>query len=495
MFPSRKLSLASLFVAASLATCFSQTPAVSHVYVGTNQGVYLYNADSTGSLSLVSGSPFSIAGTATGSNGSYFLSQGTNYVHSYPVASNGAIKGQVSQINTHLYTGNECGTAQGAVLDHTGHVVYSQLYTDQPVANDAEACAALQSFNISSSGALSFLGATEFNTETQSGLNSGSSTLIALSGSGNYAYSAAYDHGCNVVTWDFNRESNGVMMSNSQQYLTVPSTSPGWRWGAWVTTADPTNHLAVAMSLQSGDFGPCGDVNHLTRLASFTIASDGSLSTTNTAGNLITPQVDPEVLNMSPSGQFLAMGGHEPNQDSFGNTQTPGFEVFHFNGVSPITSYSGVLTTTPINEIHWDNSNHVYAVSNSAKKIYVYTVTSSGIRAAPGSPFTIPASPNALVVVPASASCSAPSSAGVHICAPASGSTVSSPVLVQAAATVSGTISNMQLWIDGVKKYTASGSKTINTSVSVAAGTHRFAVLAVNTTGQKWTSAVNATVK
>jgi hypothetical protein len=89
--------------------------------------------------------------------------------------------------------------------------------------------------------------------------------------------------------------------------------------------------------------------------------------------------------------------------------------------------------------------------------------------------------------------CSAPS-AGVHICAPVSGSTVSSPVQVEAAATITGTLSNMQFWIDGVKKYTTA-SKTLNTSVSLAAGTHRFAVLAVNTAGQKWESAVNATVK
>ncbi len=90
--------------------------------------------------------------------------------------------------------------------------------------------------------------------------------------------------------------------------------------------------------------------------------------------------------------------------------------------------------------------------------------------------------------------CSAPSSAGVHICAPTSGSTISSPVQVQAAATITGTFSNMQLWIDGVKKYTTA-SKTLNTSVSLAAGTHRFAVVATNTSGQKWESAISATVK
>jgi hypothetical protein len=46
-----------------------------------------------------------------------------------------------------------------------------------------------------------------------------------------------------------------------------------------------------------------------------------------------------------------------------------------------------------------------------------------------------------------------------------------------------------------VKTYSAGASTTLTTSVSLAAGTHRFAVLALNTAGQKWESAVNATVK
>jgi FG-GAP-like repeat/Bacterial Ig domain len=96
--------------------------------------------------------------------------------------------------------------------------------------------------------------------------------------------------------------------------------------------------------------------------------------------------------------------------------------------------------------------------------------------------------------VTASSSCSAPSSAGVHICSPASGSSVSSPVQVTATATITGTIASTQLWVDGVKKY-STASKSLNTSITLAAGSHRFAVIATNTTGQKWESTVNATVK
>ena len=99
------------------------------------------------------------------------------------------------------------------------------------------------------------------------------------------------------------------------------------------------------------------------------------------------------------------------------------------------------------------------------------------------------------LTVGASSSCSAPSSAGVHICSPVSGASVSSPVLVTATSKVTGTIVSTQLWVDGVKNFNAPGSTTLTTSVTLAAGSHRFAVIATNTAGTKWESTVNATVK
>lgn len=464
---------------------------VSYVYVGTSNGAYLYDAASNGVLTRVSGSPFPIAGSAVGSNGKYFVSLGTAYLHSYPVASNGAIKGQVSQINTHLYAGSECGAAHGAVLDHTGQDVYVQLYDDAPVGSDEEACAELQSFKIASSGAFSFLEATQFATETETGLNTAHTTLLSLTGKGTFGYSASYDHDCDVVTWEFKRQSSGAMFLNSYEYLTVPSTPPGWRWYPFLMTGDPTNHMAVAMFGESGDFSPCGDVIHLTQLASFTVASDGNLATTNTPENMPTPQVHSEVMNMSPSGQFLAVGGAATFKAEEG-TQTPGLQVFHYNGANPITPYSGVLATAPIDEIRWDNNNHLYALSNSTRKLYAYTVTQTSITAVPGSPYTIASSPNALVVVPIL--CSLPSSEGIHMCDPGNGSSVNSPVLVEAAATVSGTIARMELWVDGAKKYTATSSRRLDTTVSLGSGTHRFVVLAINTAGLRWENVAYAKV-
>lgn len=90
--------------------------------------------------------------------------------------------------------------------------------------------------------------------------------------------------------------------------------------------------------------------------------------------------------------------------------------------------------------------------------------------------------------------CSAPSAAGVNVCKPANGTTVSSPVEVQAAATIAGTLARMEIWVDGVKKYTETTSKSFDTSVVLASGKHRFDIYAVNTAGTKYETTVYATV-
>jgi hypothetical protein len=82
-------------------------------------------------------------------------------------------------------------------------------------------------------------------------------------------------------------------------------------------------------------------------------------------------------LNASPSGELLAVGG------------SAGLQVFHFNGSSPITHYTGLLTTDEIDQVFWDSSNHLYAVSNSHGKLFVFTVTPTKVSQASGSPHSI----------------------------------------------------------------------------------------------------------
>lgn len=98
------------------------------------------------------------------------------------------------------------------------------------------------------------------------------------------------------------------------------------------------------------------------------------------------------------------------------------------------------------------------------------------------------------LTVGGSTSCGAPSSAGVNVCKPVNGSTVGSPVEVQAAATIAGTLARMEVWVDGVKMFTETTSTSFDTTVSLANGYHRFDIYAVNTAGTKYEKTVYATV-
>jgi hypothetical protein len=475
--------LISCLAVLSAGPAFTQTPsneaspaatvsasAVAYVYVGTAKGVYLYDAASNGKLTLVSGSPFKTAGAANGSNGKYFITVGTHYVHSYAVASNGAIAEQRSQIDTRNYTGSDCGSPTAAILDHTGQNLYVQLNQTETVG----VCIAYQTFDIAKvSGALTFHGAAVRDTNFfKQGLG------FAIAGNDKFAYATNSFDGTPTTLSALRRESDGTLeftnINETDPPPPFPDVLPNQPFNL---AADSTNHLAVALEILAADG---------VTLASYTVDAQGNIASTNTLDNMPDVEVFPTAMQVSPSGKLVAIAS---------NFDFPPLQVFNFNGADPSTPHSGELKNVVIDQIFWDNNDHLYALNDSTKKLYVYTVTPTTIVEAPGSPYSIasPNRPNGLVVV--SKLCHAPASDGVNICLPTSGSSVSSPVLVEATATVTGTIAHTQLWVDGVKKYNAAGSTTLITSVSLTAGIHRFAVVAKNTAGQRWESAVNAIVK
>ncbi|UWZ82780.1 FG-GAP repeat domain-containing protein [Occallatibacter riparius] len=91
--------------------------------------------------------------------------------------------------------------------------------------------------------------------------------------------------------------------------------------------------------------------------------------------------------------------------------------------------------------------------------------------------------------------CAAPSGYGVNVCSPVNGSTVHSPVQVTATAHIPGTLARMEIWANGVKKYTETTSTSLSTTVSLTAGTYQFDIYAVNTAGAKYETTVRATVQ
>jgi hypothetical protein len=82
----------------------------------------------------------------------------------------------------------------------------------------------------------------------------------------------------------------------------------------------------------------------------------------------------------------------------------------------------------------------------------------------------------------------------VTICEPAANSTVLNPVHIIGTATDTTSVNHLEVWVDGVKKYQASG-RSINAYVSMSTGvTHRITVQAVDNSNQIFKQTVYATV-
>jgi hypothetical protein len=114
--------------------------------------------------------------------------------------------------------------------------------------------------------------------------------------------------------------------------------------------ADPTNHLAVLEQPAN----PPGCASGAFKVASYTVDSSGSLTTNATYRTMPTTVIQNSAdMKMPPSGKLVAIAGQE------------GLQVFHFNGTKPPTHYTGLLTKEPVNQMFWDNDNHLYAISNT----------------------------------------------------------------------------------------------------------------------------------
>jgi hypothetical protein len=90
-------------------------------------------------------------------------------------------------------------------------------------------------------------------------------------------------------------------------------------------------------------------------------------------------------ISMSPSGKLLALGG------------SSGLQIFRFHDSAPLTIATGLLTGDEIDQIFWDNDNHLYAISTPKNRLFVFTITPTHHHEAPGSPYTVEA-PQGLAV-------------------------------------------------------------------------------------------------
>ncbi|HKU25073.1 MAG TPA: hypothetical protein VJQ54_06345 [Candidatus Sulfotelmatobacter sp.] len=347
----------------------SSTAPVAFVYVAnartsTTNEITGYSVASNGTLTPISGSPFHFNVTYMALTGHWLFGIANTFedIDSFAIGSNGALS-----LKDKLTVVTNGDGLLADYLDHTGSTLYADLYSTN---ND------FLSYTIDhSTGQIMQIG----------DLSGGPSDGGAVSFIGNnvFAYSSSCYHFSPEIV-GVRRNSNGTFAYLDSFNPPFPTEKSGGFYCPSMAAADPTNHLAIALQPLTSYLTADGPW----QLATYTADGDGNLSTHSTYTNM------PKVLvgmvssyRMSPSGRLLAVGG------------SSGLEVFHFNGTNPITKYTGRLTTSAIDQVFWDNSNHLYAISRSAGKLYLFTVTPTSVTQAPGSPHSI-SKPQNLIVLP-----------------------------------------------------------------------------------------------
>jgi len=328
----------------------------------SNNEIVAYQSDSNGQLTPVAGSPFAVNAAYMTASGKYlFTTDGTN-IYTYAVASDGGIA-QTSSIDANQSNPNHCGSPISLFTDRMGSTLYDLDYVSDCANNQ------YGSFSIdSSTGALTFIA-----------LSGAASPVfnkpLSFLGNDMYGYSASCWHYIQEI-YGFQRNSDGslTLVSDLGSAPPMPTPPPGDTYCPWLAAADTGNHVAITLSAMNVfSFQADGP----TQIAVYTADGAGNLSSNSTAADM--PEVvvgNVSDMQMSPAGNYLAVAG-------------TGLQVFNFNGANPVTRLTGLLTNTPIDQIAWDHSNHLYAISHSAGQLFVFTVTSAGATQAPGSPYNV----------------------------------------------------------------------------------------------------------
>jgi hypothetical protein len=349
---------------------------VAYVYVSRPTHMDGFAVSSAGKLTPVPGSPFaniSVGGLSV--NKKYLFGHNATDIVTLSIAPDGALK-QVSEIDAQKYNPGAVRYLGAVRIDAAGKTVYIQVFNSQDRT-------LIESFKIEENGDLQFLGITD------SGIYSDQVQLFDPSVMENdkYAYQGGdlvFDDTEFPVLLTYKRESSGLL-SAIDGNAAFPKTAPAYSvYFLDALAPDPENHLAFAVESLDYEYTPHGH----DLLGTFTANSQGKLSTTSTYENMVSTQFDQVgSMSISPSGKLLAVAGGDI-----------GFQVFRFNGSSPIKHYTEVLQTKhSFKQFGWDGANHLFATSYDGF-LFVYKVNPTSIEEAPGSPYSIPEAGSLIVL-------------------------------------------------------------------------------------------------
>lgn len=369
------------FLSFALVASNAVSQAVAYVYVANNSRnsstneITAWSAADNGRLTRISGSPFRDSVDAMAVDGSHLaaIDHSRSTIDTFAIEPGGALHYQASADYSKYAPNHACVTANQIFFDHTGSTLYVQEF-NADCANTGVASYSLYK----PTGKLHYLGV------DITGAFPGDNNIAHFIGNNVYAYTAVNSDCMYYGIYGFRRKTGGLLVSGGG-LANYPTPPPNFRtFIPDLVAADPYNNLAVLMQPAN----PPGCSSEALQIATYTANSSGVLKTKSTYADMPSTLIaTPYDMKMSPSGKLVAVAGQE------------GLQVFFFNEGVAAVRYTGLLTKAPINQIFWDNSDHLYGISQATNKLYVFTVTPTHTSHAPGSPYAI-SDPQNLIVQP-----------------------------------------------------------------------------------------------
>ncbi|UWZ84349.1 lactonase family protein [Occallatibacter riparius] len=329
--------------------------------------IYAFAAASDGKLTQVADAPFPYNVTFLATNGLYLFGSDASgtYIHAYQIGPEGSLRPAAS--TSVVQAKNGCDSAGALFLDHTGATIYNVDYYGAGCSD-----AAYQAFAVEKT-----TGSLRLVNQTPAGMTG---SILRFAGNNSFAYGANCGRSKTSI-YGYIRKGDGSL-ERLDTRITVPAGASDQLWCPHLAAADTTNHVAVAMYPTSNGHQVSGPY----QLATYTQDENGTLTTSSTSENM--PKVavgEVTDIYMSPSGKLLAVAGSN------------GLQLFRFNGSNPITPLTGLLTRQEVDQMFWDNDDHLYALGQAAGKLWVFTATEESFASAPGSPWPIPGAQNIIV--------------------------------------------------------------------------------------------------
>jgi hypothetical protein len=272
------------------------------------------------------------------------------------------------------HQGGDCDAIGPLFMDHSGARLYSLESGNPYCANNT-----YQSFSVNrQTGNVNYL--------DHSGNSPYLNVPLSFVGNNGWAYGAACELFGNPANntgfiYGFQRSADGFLSAKKISAPLPPLTYTKGFYCPVLTAADPYNHVAVVLEgiPDIGAYGPF-------QIATYTADNSGNLKLTG-GTNMAYVDVGAVLdMKMSPSSKLLAVGGAN------------GLQLFHVEAGGIVISYSGQLDTgQEIQQMFWDNADHLYAISTNFQQMLVYTITPTSLVEAPGSPYSIPVPVNLIV--------------------------------------------------------------------------------------------------